>query len=153
MNPAERICAVCRQTRLSRYNPQQVCAPCARAACAPGPEPVVARWPTWLWGSEQMRQVLARRELGAAVAMFRTAAQLSQQELAELTGWSQSAVSLVETGRRDTLYDIRELLKFADAVAMPREALLPVLLGRPAVLISTDLARGDGFPDPRGGTS
>ncbi len=90
-----------------------------------GPQPVVARWPTWLWGSEQMRHVLARRELGAVVAMFRAAAQLSQQELAELTGWSQSAVSLVETGRRDTLYDIRELLKFADAVAMPARRCCP----------------------------
>ena len=41
------------------------------------------------------------------------------------------------------LYDIRELLRFADAVAMPREALLPVLLGRPAVLISADMPPGD----------
>lgn len=90
-----------------------------------------------------MRQVLARCDLGAAVVMFRVAAGLSQQELAELTGWSQSAVSLVETGRRDTLYDIRELLRFADAVTMPREALLPVLLGQPAILVDADLAGDD----------
>src|SRR6266545_888914 len=144
MTPTQRICARCRRTRLSRYNRQQVCAPCARAAaCTREPGTIPLQWPARLWQSEQMRQVLARRELGTAVAMFRAAAHLSQHELAELTGWSQSAVSLVETGRRDTLYDIRELLRFADTVAMPREALLPVLLGQPAVLISADLTRGD----------
>ncbi len=100
-----------------------------------------------------MRQALARCDLGVAVAMFRVAAGLSQQELAELTGWSQPAVSLVETGRRDTLYDIRELLRFADAVTMPREALLPVLLGRPAILVSADLAPGDGSACAEGRSS
>lgn len=94
-----------------------------------------------------MREVLARCELGAAVALFRVAAGLSQQELGELTGWSQGAVSFVETGRRDTLYDIRKLLRFADTVAMPREAVLPLLLGRPAVLVSADLAPDDGKAD------
>ncbi len=87
-----------------------------------------------------MCEVLARGDLGTAVAMFRVAAQLSQQELAELTGWSQATVSLVETNRRGTLYDIRELLKFADSVCMPREALLPLMLSRPVVLVSAELA-------------
>lgn len=152
VKPEGRICAVCRRTRLSRYNQQQVCAACVRAAREP-PElgPVAPQWPSWLWGSAPMRHVLARGDLGTAVAMFRAAAHMSQQELADLTGWSQPAVSLVETGRRDTLYDIRELLKFADAVAMPREALLPLLLGRPAVLVSASVpddgqTNADGAP-------
>ena len=85
----------------------------------------------------------ARCNLGAAVAMFRVAAELSQQELAELTGWSQGMVSLMETNQRNTLYDIRELLRFADNVTMPREALLPLLLGRPAVLVSVDFDPDD----------
>jgi DNA-binding XRE family transcriptional regulator len=154
MTPVGRICAACRRTRLSRYNRQQVCAPCARAARdTPEPGPVTPPWPTWLWGSAPMREVLARCDLGAAVAMFRVAAELSQRELGDLAGWSQGTVSLVETGRRDTLYDIRELLRFADAVTMPREALLPVLLGRPAVLVSADLAPGDGPAGGEGGTS
>jgi transcriptional regulator with XRE-family HTH domain len=145
MTAAERICVVCRRTRLSRYNRQQVCASCTRTAReTPEPLPVAPQWPTWLWGSAPMREVLARSDLGTAVAMFRVAAQLSQQELAELTGWSQATVSLVETNRRGTLYDIRELLKFADNVCMPREALLPLMLSRPVVLVSVELAADDG---------
>ncbi len=110
------------------------------------------QWPTWLSGSAPMREVLARCDLGAAVAMFRVAAELSQKDLGDLAGWSQALVSLVETGHRDTLYDIRELLRFADGVTMPREALLPVLLGRPAVLVSADLAPDDGSAGGEGGT-
>jgi len=77
-----------------------------------------------------MRDALARVDLAAAVAVFRAAAGLSQHELADITGWSQSSLSLFESGHRDTLYDVRALLRFADTVDMPREALLPVVLGK-----------------------
>ena len=109
---------------------------CVRASGPPGTRTRAGRAPVADLVVGISADAPARGDLGAAVAMFRAAARLSQRELADLTGWSQPAVSLVETGRRDTLYDIRELLKFADAVAMPREALLPLLLGRPAVLVS-----------------
>lgn len=67
----------------------------------------------------------------AAVAILRTVSGLSQSELGNLVeGWSQSTVSLIESGQRDTLFDIRKLLAFADAVDMPRAALLPLILGR-----------------------
>src|SRR5258708_17583670 len=82
-----------------------------------------------------MREALARVDLAAAVAVFRAAAGLSQHELADITGWSQSSLSLFESGHRDTLYDVRALLRFADAVDMPREALLPVVLGRPGAAL------------------
>ena len=128
MTAAVRVCVVCRRTRLSRYNKQQVCAPCAQVARQdPAPGPAGPRWPTWLWGSAPMRQLLARGELDAA--MVRVAAELSQHELGELTGWPPAAVSLAETGRRDTMYDVRALLKFADAVCKPREALVAADLG------------------------
>ncbi len=135
-----RLCPACRKTRLSRYNPQPLCAPCTRAART---TPTMAERgaPTWLWDSPPMRDALARVDLAAAVAVFRAAAGLSQHELADITGWSQSSLSLFESGHRDTLYDVRALLRFADAVDMPREALLPVVLGHPgAALPDTWLA-------------
>ncbi len=35
MKPTGRLCVACRRTRLSLYNPQQVCATCVRAARQP----------------------------------------------------------------------------------------------------------------------
>ena len=61
-----------------------------------------------------MRRALARVDPGAALALFRTVSGLSQQDVADLMGWSQSTVSLIEKGQRETLFDIRELLRFAD---------------------------------------
>jgi transcriptional regulator with XRE-family HTH domain len=86
-----------------------------------------------------MRHALARTDVGAMVAILRTAAGLSQLDLGNLVeGWSQSTVSMIERGHRDTLYDIRELLRFADAVDMPREALLPLVFSRTDVTLEED---------------
>src|SRR6185437_10437313 len=125
----DRICPACRKTRLSRYNPDPLCAPCLRASRVPPPqaEPVTL---AWLWDSLPMRQALARVDVPAVVAVFRAAAGLSQRELADIVGWSQSTLSLFESGQRSTLYDIREFLRFTDAVDFPREALLPLVLGQ-----------------------
>ncbi|WP_158578843.1 helix-turn-helix domain-containing protein [Spongiactinospora rosea] len=76
-----------------------------------------------------MRRALADRELGTFVTILRAATGLSQLDLGNIVGISQSAISLIENGERDTLYDIRELLRFADACDIPRKALLPLVLG------------------------
>jgi|SRR5450755_30770 transcriptional regulator with XRE-family HTH domain len=123
---APRVCSACRTTRLSRFNTGTVCASCTRAARDLG-----SMTPTWLWDSLPMRQALARLDLGAALAIFRAVSGLSQQDVADIMGWSQSTVSLIEKGQRETLFDIRELLRFADMVEMPRGALVPVLAGEP----------------------
>jgi len=66
-----------------------------------------------------MREAWARLDPAAAVAILRAVTRLSQAELGHLVeGWSQSTVSLIESGRRDTLFDIRKLLAFANAVDM-----------------------------------
>ncbi|GLY90545.1 helix-turn-helix domain-containing protein [Actinoallomurus iriomotensis] len=86
-----------------------------------------------------MRRALARLDVGAVVAIMRAATGLSQLDFANIVeGWFQSTVSLIERSRRDTLYDVRELLRFADAVGMPREALLPLILGDPDAILSED---------------
>ncbi|MGH3834563.1 MAG: helix-turn-helix domain-containing protein [Pseudonocardiaceae bacterium] len=86
-----------------------------------------------------MREALARVDIPAVIAIFRAASGLSQMELGNLVeGWSQSLVSLTERGQRDTFYDIRKLLAFADAVDMPRTALLPLILGQPDAILDGD---------------
>ncbi len=147
-----RLCPACKKTRLSRYNHDPLCAPSMRASqVAPQlTEPVTL---AWLWDSLLMREALARVDLAALVAVFRAAAGLSQHELADIIGWSQSSLSLFESGQRNTLYDIRELLRFTDAVDMPREALLPLVMGHAraalpsAGLADVPLAEGDGLEE------
>lgn len=45
-----------------------------------------------------------------------------------------------EAGRRQGIYDIRQLLQLADSLKVPRLALLPVILGQPRAL--SDLLPG-----------
>ena len=128
-------CAACKRP-LSRYNPDPLCSSCLHAARygpdgAETPADSTGLTPVWLWDSPPMRRALAGLDLAAMMVIFRAATGLSQLELAQLLGWSQSTVSLIEKGQRDTLFDIRELLRFARVVVMPREALLPAILGRP----------------------
>ncbi|MGH3854158.1 MAG: helix-turn-helix domain-containing protein [Pseudonocardiaceae bacterium] len=76
-----------------------------------------------------LRRAFAKVDLGAALTIIRTAPGLSQLEFGTLLGWSQSAVARAESGQRGSLYDIRRLFEVVDAVGMPREALIPLLLG------------------------
>lgn len=85
----------------------------------------------WLWDSEPLRRALVKADLGAALAIIRSATGLSQLEFANLLGWSQSGVARAESGQRDTLYDLRRLFEMIDALDMPRAALIPLLLGGP----------------------
>jgi hypothetical protein len=82
-----------------------------------------------LWDSEPLRQALSSRNLSAALTIIRSAAGMSQLDFATVLGWSPSTVSRVESGQRDTLYDIRALLEFVDALDMPRETLIPIITG------------------------
>lgn len=130
----DRICVACRVTALSQYNADPLCSTCDRAS-----RETSRIAPTWLWDSDPMREALARVDIPAVVAIFRAASGLSQMELGNLVeGWSQSLVSLTERGKRDTLYDVRKLLAFADAVDMPRTALLPLILGQSDAILESD---------------
>jgi transcriptional regulator with XRE-family HTH domain len=100
-----------------------VCAGCARQIAT------TPRFPQWLWDSLPLRRAFAELDLGAALTIIRTAPGLSQLEFGILLGWSQSAVARAEAGQRDSLYDLRKFFEVVDAVGMPREALIPLLLG------------------------
>jgi transcriptional regulator with XRE-family HTH domain len=81
-----------------------------------------------------MRDALARLDFQAVLVIYRAAAGVSRRELGDRAGVSESAIWYWEAGRRQGIYDIRQLLQFADAVSMPRPALLPVILGQPRAL-------------------
>jgi transcriptional regulator with XRE-family HTH domain len=75
--------------------------------------------------------------MGTVLTIVRTATGLSQLDLGTLLGWSQSQVARIEAGQRDTLFDVRELLRVTDTLDMPREALAPLLLGTPNATLSS----------------
>jgi Helix-turn-helix domain len=119
-------CPIC-GALLSRYNPDPLCSSCVNSVRGSVPDGT----PQWLWDSLPLRQALAAADMGRVLAIVRTATRLSQLDLGTVLGWSQSQVARIEAGQRDTLFDVRELLRVADALDMPREALAPLLLGTP----------------------
>ncbi|MGH3280894.1 MAG: helix-turn-helix domain-containing protein [Trebonia sp.] len=132
--PALRLCVSCRGNHLPGRNSGDVCGPCEQALSGrqrladPDARDDLA---TWAWDTEPMRSALARLDFRAVLVIYRTAARLSRRELAQRTGLSESAIWYWEAGERQGIYDIRQLLQFADAVKAPRPALLPVILGQP----------------------
>ena len=135
--PVTRVCGSCRKTRLSCYNPGDFCTPCQRAlfdrqylADRDARDDMAA----WVWDTGPMRDALARLDFPAVLVIYRAAAGLSRRELGERTGLSESVIWYWEAGRRQGIYDIRQLLQFADSLRMPRPALLPVILGEPDAL-------------------
>ncbi|MGH3903597.1 MAG: hypothetical protein ACRDTE_05310, partial [Pseudonocardiaceae bacterium] len=72
-------------------------------------------------------------DLAGFAVLVRRGSGLSLQGLGALVaeGWSEALMSRIEGGLRDTLYDIRKLLVFTDALGMPRTALAQLLLGDP----------------------
>jgi len=89
--------------------------------------------PLWLFDSPLLRRALAQVNLPAVPAIVRAACGLSQRDLAAMVGWSGSVLSYYERGQRDGMFDIRTVMQFADAVGMPRAALLPLVFADPDV--------------------
>lgn len=140
---ALQLCVSCRRNRLPGYNRGAVCGLCQQALsdrqhlADPDAQDDLA---TWAWDAEPMRSALARLDFRAVLVIYRSAARLSRRELGQRTGLSESTIWYWEAGERHGLYDIRQFLQFADAVKVPRPALLPVILGQPHAL--SDLGAG-----------
>lgn len=103
------------------------------------PQPNAGGVPQWLWDSAPLRRALAAADMGAVLTILRTSTGLSQLDLGTMLGWSQSQVARIEAGQRDTLFDVRELLRLADTLDMPREALAPLLLGAPNATLTSEI--------------
>ena len=102
-----------------------LCPTCVKAARE------MASRPLWVFDSLLLREALAQVNLAAVPAIVRAACGLSQRDLAAIVGWSPAALSYYERGVRDGMFDIRTVLQFADAVGMPRAALLPLVSADP----------------------
>ena len=136
-----RVCGSCRKTRLSAYNTDDFCTPCRRALFdREHPADPGADLATWVWETGPMREALARLDFQAVLVIYRAAARVSRRELGERAGLSESVIWYWEAGRRQGIYDIRQLLRLADSLKAPRVALLPVILGQPRAL--SDLLPG-----------
>ncbi|MEU4446042.1 helix-turn-helix transcriptional regulator [Actinosynnema sp. NPDC050801] len=101
------------------------------------PDAVVSRsplppLPRSLWASPEVRDAVRERSPGAVVAIARRAHGLRQDELGSLAGFSQSAVSRLESGS-NIAYDLRVLRPLQRLLGIPAHLLgladdsLPVL--------------------------
>jgi transcriptional regulator with XRE-family HTH domain len=105
----------------------------------------MASRPLWVFDSLLLREALAQVNLAAVPAIVRAACGLSQRDLAAIVGWSPAALSYYERGVRDGMFDIRTVLQFADAVGMPRAALLPLVFADPDADLAASTGNGAGL--------
>jgi len=113
-------CPACRTGVLGRRG-DPLCPTCVKAAREMPPQP------SWLFDSPLLRQALAEVNLSAVPGIVRAACGVPQKDLAAMVGWSEAVLSYYARGIRDGMYDVRTVLQFADAVGMPRAALLPLI--------------------------
>ena len=136
--PTVLACPACRTGLLARRG-DPLCLTCMKAS-----REMPSR-PLWLFDSPLLRQALAQVNLPAVPAIVRAACGLSQRDLAAIVGWSPAALSYYERGVRDGMFDIRTALQFADAVGMPRAALLPLVFADPDASLAADAEDGTGM--------
>ncbi|MEU2039068.1 helix-turn-helix domain-containing protein [Nocardia niwae] len=83
-----------------------------------------------IWKSPRFRKLLAEGQPGQALALVRREMGLSQADFGALLHWDRTHAGRVERGEVGTIFDVRELVRAADALGVPRTALLPILLGQ-----------------------
>jgi hypothetical protein len=108
--------------------------------------------PSWLFDSPLLRQALAEVNLSAVPGIVRAACGVSQKDLATMVGWSEAVLSYYARGIRDGMYDVRTVLQFADAVGMPRAALLPLVFADAEAGLAAGAGDGTGTEPGRPGT-
>jgi transcriptional regulator with XRE-family HTH domain len=132
-----RRCRIC-GARLSRFNAAATCAPCERAAEERGPRhaPAPAGEPAgdepsestagppsdWLWVPQLGHRLTDVVDVGEVLRAYRATHGLTQAELAEVLGFTQSYVSRIEGGRRPAR-DLDTLKRIADRLSIPAREL------------------------------
>jgi len=142
--PTVQACPSCRTGVIARRG-DPLCPTCMKAA-----REMPSR-PSWLFDSPLLRQALAEVNLPAVPGIVRAACGVSQKDLATMTGWSEAVLSYYARGIRDGMYDIRTVLQFADAVGMPRAALLPLVFADADVSLTSGPLNGAGAERSRPG--
>jgi transcriptional regulator with XRE-family HTH domain len=105
-------------TAMSYGHADKIAAILARAQAAGSEKPAPPIDPA-LYRREDVRRVLAERDIGALFRVLRDDAGLTQRMIAELTGMQQSEVSEILKGRRVLAYDV--LVRTAERLGIPRE--------------------------------
>jgi transcriptional regulator with XRE-family HTH domain len=102
-----------------------VCPACQVTAGGPGPAPAEEQLApaAWAWIDPAAARALRTRQLGPILRAYRTAAGLTQEQLATRLGYDKTYVSMIETGRR-AVHDVPARRHIARALAIP-----PHLLG------------------------
>jgi transcriptional regulator with XRE-family HTH domain len=142
--PTALTCPACRTGLLARRG-DPLCPTCVKAA-----REMAAR-PLWVFDSLLLREALAQVNLAAIPAIVRAAGGLSQRDLAAIVGWSPAVLSYYERGVRDGMFDIRTVLQFADALGMPRAALLPLVFADLDAGTAASVGNGTGLDLIRSG--
>lgn len=124
--PTPSLCIRC-GTKLSRGNTDTVCSPCRRAVgptALGGPLRAVGTdaEPHWLAGNTERSAPPDGSNLAEVLKAYRALHKLKQQDLADLLGYDQSYVSLLERGKRN-IRDMVELRRLAHALALPEDEL------------------------------
>lgn len=102
-----------------------VCPACQVTAGGPGPAPAEEQLApaAWAWIDPAAARALRTRQLGPILRAYRTAAGLTQEQLAARLGYDKTYVSMIETGRR-AVHDVPARRHIARSLALP-----PHLLG------------------------
>lgn len=103
---------------LSRYNSDDQCAACRRTERVPVVElPTV---PPHVWQDRGVRAALAGWDFGQVSRLIRQLVPLRQEDVAALTGLSQSYLSMLECGER-RLTDIARVVQFLTGLGTPAD--------------------------------
>lgn len=124
MRPPSRVCERC-ATELSQYNPDALCALCAKAETAPGV-------PDRAWRDEAVHRALAAWDFGELLRLVRKRSGLSQMAVRELTALPQSFISGLERGQKQ-IGSPATLLDLLNGLGLPSD-LQPLLLTPSAAL-------------------
>ncbi|WP_435220751.1 helix-turn-helix domain-containing protein [Streptomyces sp. Tue6028] len=135
MGKDARACAGC-GCRLSQYNLEDVCAACSRErrlVVQTGPS-----IPDTVWLAPDIQTAIANWDFGLASRLIREQAGLRQDDMAFMTGLSQSFLSMLEAGSR-RLTNLDKAARFLQGIRTPeallappfRESAAPVVAGYP----------------------
>ncbi|GAA1848389.1 helix-turn-helix transcriptional regulator [Myceligenerans crystallogenes] len=113
---------------MSRYNSEEQCAACRRTERVPVVElPTV---PPHVWDDTGVRTALDDWDFGQVSRMVRQLVPLRQEDVAALTGLSQSYLSMLECGDRK-LTDVARVVQFLSGLGTPADLVRLPLPGAP----------------------
>lgn len=113
---------------LSRYNSEEQCAACRRTERVPVVE--LPSVPAHVWDDAGVRTALDDWDFGQVSRMVRQLVPLRQEDVAALTGLSQSYLSMLECGDRK-LTDVARVVQFLSGLGTPADLVRLPLPGAP----------------------